>query len=70
MINYKDQSYKGKIYKLYAAILHSGTLNSGHYTAVCFNQKTKKWIEFNDSRVTEFTDVSLDNAYAVFYQLT
>lgn len=56
---YKDQrkvkvplllTQHNKRYQLYAACLHFGGLNGGHYTAVCFNYKTNKWVSFNDSR--------------------
>jgi ubiquitin C-terminal hydrolase len=39
------------IYDLYAVVNHSGTLNSGHYTALCYNEPRDKWMNFNDSHV-------------------
>jgi len=52
LLNYEDKMYKGKFYRLYAAILHYGSLTVGHYTSVCLNPSTKKWINFSDSRVS------------------
>ena len=46
----RELTQQNKRYHLYAACLHFGSLNRGHYTAVCFNYKTNKWINFNDSR--------------------
>jgi ubiquitin C-terminal hydrolase len=34
------------IYDLFAVVLHTGTLNGGHYTALAKNDKY--WYEFND----------------------
>ena len=41
---------QNKIYKLNAACLHFGGLDGGHYTALCLNHKTNKWVDFNDSQ--------------------
>lgn len=35
-------------YILSSVSLHSGNRDVGHYTALCHNTLTKKWIEFND----------------------
>jgi ubiquitin carboxyl-terminal hydrolase 4/11/15 len=37
-----------QIYDLFAVVLHTGTLNGGHYTAVAKNYVDKGWYEFND----------------------
>jgi ubiquitin C-terminal hydrolase len=42
---------QNEIYKLYGACLHFGGLDGGHYTAICLNYKTNKWVDFNDSRL-------------------
>jgi len=57
-------------YKLYAAIIHQGSLDGGHYTALC--KRGQKWILFNDDHITEI-DVEklaeyLNNAYVLFYE--
>ena len=35
-------------YELYGMIIHSGSLRSGHYVAVCYDI-TNKWVLYNDS---------------------
>jgi len=37
------------IYDLYGVVNHYGSLNSGHYTACCYNNDKKSWFDFNDS---------------------
>jgi len=59
------------IYDLFAVVLHTGTLNGGHYTAVAKNNNT--WYEFNDSQVIqiakhETNKIVSGNAYILFYQ--
>jgi len=42
------------LYHLHAILVHSGTINSGHY--YCFirpNSNDEKWYKFNDSVVSE-----------------
>lgn len=47
MIPQQEQS--DQIYDLFAVVLHTGTLNGGHYTSVALNGEN--WYEFNDSQV-------------------
>jgi ubiquitin C-terminal hydrolase len=36
-----DGKYYGdRQYKLYAVIVHMGSLHGGHYTAICYNEST------------------------------
>lgn len=35
-----------QIYDLFAVVLHTGTLNAGHYTSLAKNKDN--WYEFND----------------------
>jgi|JI6StandDraft_1071083.scaffolds.fasta_scaffold677196_1 ubiquitin C-terminal hydrolase len=46
---YMKSSRKVGEYSLYGMIVHSGGLNSGHYIAVCWDEKNG-WMVFNDSR--------------------
>jgi ubiquitin C-terminal hydrolase len=39
------------IYDLFAVVLHTGTLNGGHYTALAKNDKY--WFEFNGFGITK-----------------
>ena len=55
-------------YKLYAISNHKGDLDFGHYWANC--KINKKWYEFNDSKVREMQEISLNTntVYALFYE--
>jgi ubiquitin carboxyl-terminal hydrolase 7 len=54
-LNVEDQSIEAEadIYHLHAILVHSGTINSGHY--YCFIRPTVdgKWYKFNDRTVSE-----------------
>ena len=59
------------IYDLFGVVNHTGTLNGGHYTAICRNKDS--WYEFNDSQVIkiephEIHKVISNHAYILFYQ--
>ena len=60
------------LYDLFAVVVHSGTLNGGHYTAIAKN--AEHWYEFNDSNVYKLKDREIQskvvnkNAYILFYQ--
>ena len=45
-------------YDLFGIINHSGTMNSGHYTAII--KLNKEWYEFNDSKVKK---IEIKNNY-------
>ena len=67
IINHKEDC----IYDLYGVVNHSGTLNSGHYTAQCYNEPRKSWLNFNDSNVSDIddlTDLITPRAYVLFYK--
>ena len=60
-------------YRLYAVIQHHGTINSGHYTAICKSPNTNSntWYSYNDSNVSMISEssvLSLQNAYLLFYE--
>ena len=52
VVEKERHKFEGKRYRLYAAIIHSGSLNGGHYYAYCYNYKAGKWMEYNDSSVS------------------
>jgi ubiquitin C-terminal hydrolase len=59
-----------QVYDLFAVVLHTGTLNGGHYTALVKNKKN--WYEFNDHQVFllakhETSKVISNHAYILFY---
>merc|ERR1711937_974983 len=58
------------VYKLYAAIIHQGSIHGGHYTALC--RRGNSWKLFNDDQITAISRAEvnsyLSNAYVVFYE--
>ncbi len=55
-------------YDLYGVIQHFGSLNGGHYTAMCKNQDN--WVSYNDSQLEFVKDNNpiSRNAYILFYK--
>ena len=58
-------------YELQGIIIHSGSINGGHY--VCVGKKNNNWYLFNDSSVNKISskrvlDNYLKNAYFLLYQ--
>ena len=67
VIGYKKESY---VYDLYGICNHSGNVFGGHYTSYVKNANGK-WYHFNDTNVTEITDLSQlisPKAYCFFYR--
>jgi len=67
VIGYNKESY---VYDLYGVCNHSGSVLGGHYTAFVKNANGK-WYHFNDTNVTEVTDVQQiisPKAYCFFYR--
>ena len=59
-------------YHLRAMIVHSGILDSGHYTAIIKDNNTGAWMNFND-RAVKFSSkgqLSNEGSYVLFYQRT
>ena len=62
------------MYGLFGVVLHTGTLNGGHYTAITRNDKKgKDWYEFNDHQVIKLSKsdqakrIVSNHAYVLFY---
>jgi hypothetical protein len=57
------------VYDLIAVANHMGTMEGGHYTADCVHAPTKKWLNFDDSNVSEISphDICGRSAYCLFY---
>ena len=57
-------------YKLSGFCIHQGSLNGGHYYAVCNNVFDKKWYEYNDSQVNNIDNELVLNykPYLFFYR--
>ena len=60
----------GVKYHLKAVVYHSGDITRGHYVALVRNADTATFTLFNDSSVSQVSDVSkyLDNGYVYFYE--
>lgn len=57
-------------FDLYAVANHSGTIQGGHYAALCKNRFDEQWCELNDSSTRRVSNNSQDNnptAYCLFY---
>ena len=55
------------IYELYGVIEHYGTLNQGHYKAICKNEGN--WVSYNDSVIDFVKSPVTKNAYVLFYKM-
>ena len=55
------------IYDLYGVIEHYGSINQGHYTAICKNDGN--WVSYNDSIYTIVKSPVSNNAYVLFYKM-
>ncbi|EDO16566.1 hypothetical protein Kpol_1064p48 [Vanderwaltozyma polyspora DSM 70294] len=58
------------IYELIGIICHTGTVNEGHYTAIC-KIPEGQWIKFNDSMVTIISEETMlkEQAYLLIYTI-
>jgi ubiquitin C-terminal hydrolase len=54
-------------YKLIGCINHYGNVMGGHYTADCYDLKTKQWTNFNDERTTTQKRADFSNGYIFMY---
>ena len=62
---------KNEMYDLFAVVVHQGSLNGGHYTALAKNGES--WFEFNDRYVVRLKQnderkIINSGAYILFYQ--
>ena len=60
---------ENQTYALVGTVEHSGTLNTGHYKAKCWNDKRRKWYMMDDEKVEPIKPnmVSTEKAYLLFY---
>ena len=58
------------IYHLYAVSNHSGSTQSGHYTAYCKHPYSATWHCYNDSQVFQHSESGVCSAegYVLFYE--
>lgn len=64
---FKGNDNKQMIYKAVAQIEHSGSLNGGHYWAIC--KRNNKWYYVNDMSVSEDKFNPTNNTYVVIYHI-
>lgn len=65
-----DSKSKQNNYNLYAISNHSGTLDGGHYTAMCRHFEHDRWFKFDDTDVKEINSTSSLKSplsYILFY---
>jgi ubiquitin carboxyl-terminal hydrolase 8 len=69
ILNGEARSQLKNTYRLYAISNHSGTLDGGHYTAMCRNYELNRWLKFDDTDVKEVNTTSIISplAYILFY---
>eukprot|EP00817_Percolomonadidae_sp_ATCC50343_P006605 CAMPEP_0117429958 /NCGR_PEP_ID=MMETSP0758-20121206/9486_1 /TAXON_ID=63605 /ORGANISM="Percolomonas cosmopolitus, Strain AE-1 (ATCC 50343)" /LENGTH=1154 /DNA_ID=CAMNT_0005217475 /DNA_START=13 /DNA_END=3473 /DNA_ORIENTATION=- len=60
---YKDQNKIDYVYELYSVMIHSGSVNAGHYYAYIKDFESDNWYEFNDSRVSPITTDDIKKMY-------
>tara|TARA_Y100000590_G_scaffold459607_1_gene617118 strand:+ start:354 stop:1304 length:951 start_codon:yes stop_codon:yes gene_type:complete len=67
VIAINNQTYN---YELSGICIHNGTLNGGHYYAMCKNYQDKNWYIFNDTNVqlTTIDHVLKESPYCLFYR--
>ena len=65
-MNLRNINYK---YDLIGLCIHQGSLNGGHYYAICKNIEDNQWNIHNDTNVTPTTieDIKNENPYCFFY---
>lgn len=58
------------VYDLYGVVNHTGSLQFGHYYAYCYHEPSERWMNFNDSSVTDLPEsqVVTTAAYVLFYK--
>ena len=61
--NEEEKKYR---YDLYAVIQHHGTINEGHYTAIC--NINDNWVLYNDSKIYKTSNPVTNDAYILFYK--
>lgn len=54
------------IYRFNSAIIHEGSLEGGHYWAIC--RKKEDYFTLNDDSCKQRTDLFSPNAYVLFYE--
>ena len=62
---------ENETYSLSCIISHHGrTMESGHYTAYCFNRSDLSWYHYDDTKVIPVSEETVKkvNAYILFYK--
>tara|TARA_B100001094_G_C18130505_1_gene771954 strand:- start:527 stop:1477 length:951 start_codon:yes stop_codon:yes gene_type:complete len=63
-------SNKNNKYSLQSLAIHKGSLNSGHYYAICKNPIDKQWHEYNDTteKIIDKKEIHKELPYLFFYK--
>ena len=65
---YTVNSTESCLYDLVAVTCHLGSINYGHYYAICYNHVIRQWVEYNDTRVVQHVNPQVPEAYLLYYQ--
>ncbi|KRX05578.1 hypothetical protein PPERSA_12756 [Pseudocohnilembus persalinus] len=67
----KNQQKQRQIYDLISVSNHYGSMGGGHYTAYAKNSQYNKWIEYDDSSVSQISEdqIVTEASYVCFYRL-
>ena len=70
VVGNKNNSKQKEKYHLYATSNHTGTLDGGHYTAMCRHFSLNRWFKYDDTDVKEINDLNAlcsSSSYILFY---
>ena len=60
------EQFDGVPYQLMAVVVHEGTMDNGHYWAICL--RAGKYYIYNDDKVVETQKIVNKNAYILLYR--
>ena len=69
-VSNRETQYKQRKYHLYGVVNHSGSMESGHYTAVCCNSgNSGGWHKYDDEEVRQLNSSAVQTSagYILFY---
>ena len=71
-ISNKETQAIPTVYHLYGVVNHVGSMETGHYTALCRNFDTGQWHKFDDEQVDQLDSSAVQSsaAYMLFYSAT
>ena len=63
----EDKTDDSMKYRLFAVIVHTGSLDNGHYYAYGLNDRDQ-WFEYDDAKITAIDNPKNKDAYILFYE--